>query len=289
MTFLDRVIIPFKDSRILPKAGIIFGLSFLGLLLSWGANVLRYLLQIFAGSQPTDEMYIPALLCGVILQIVAGFISIPLFLYQQGYFYDAANSLRSLRESRETDALPEHGDIKSRLSLGGIFVTINITLTIPFIFVIVIAVVLLVSSITSSFYGSSPEALSGIVAGTLVIIGFSVLVMLAVQAVIAPAMMYIYIRERKFASIFSFELVREVIIESWWKFLLTGFVLNSASTLIIWLIALIAIMTCCFIPLLPLVQPAILTAAFLLRLGVYGEIYSSLDETFKGTDLFERE
>jgi hypothetical protein len=264
MDFMNAIKTAFSDSRLLPKAGIVFAVF----LISETIAAIFGAVSKFSSLMPfSNDYYSLATLISLCATLVTPFLTFPIWLYLKGYQFQVANTIR---QHSTGDLLPEHSGIRKTLSLGGVYLTLSYAFIFPFILLTAIpgtlGLIWLVSNASSL---SAPLILAAIV-GLLLLFLLSSIVIFLISAFVAPAMMYLYVRTGSLVHAFSMRHVWSVISNGWllWlEYICITLVLTLAG-------GFLKFALCC----IPIFASAAVDTLLLISVGsVLGSIYHTLD------------
>lgn len=258
----------FSDDRLIPKAGLIFGINFVMYLISLGVDLVPSFGIVIPSTLSESAHDLTKTFLSSVLPLVINVLTFPVWIYLKGYQFRISDKIRS---GVKGNVLPEHDDIKKTMAVGGIYLTINYTLSIPFIILSLGPVFLGFTMITRTS-GSNIPLLLAFVAGGLVSGIIFGIILLLVNLVIVPCLMYIYLRTGSIAGVFRVANVLSVI-KSSWMYWLVLFLANIAFSIIS---LVIPILSCC---LFPVVIPLLQTLVMLLTSAIVGSIYYNLDKS----------
>ena len=264
MDFMKAIKAVLNDSRILPKLGIIFGI----LIISTAISTILNLFINFTSYIPLPEDY--AYLSSVfslLISLVSPLLTLPLWLYMTGYSFEIADSIR---KGNIEDPLPEHGNIKRTLSIGGVALTISYAIIFPLILLTFAPFVILMLGLASDQTLFSSPVMIAILVGLLFVGIAGGLTIFLVSLFVTPTMMYIYIRTGSVSKAFSMKTVVRILAESWSQWLFYAalvFALNFVA-------GILTLLLCC----VPIFAPAVIqTLVFALSSAILGSIYYNLD------------
>lgn len=256
----------FSDDRLISKVGLIFGINFVLQLISLGINLIPSFSSIIPATYSESTRDLISTFLSSILPLVINILTFPVWIYIKGYQFRISDRIR---RGGYGECLPEHDDIKKTMSIGGIYLTINYTLSIPFV-ILSLGPVFLGFSMISRTNGNDLPLVLAFLAGSLVTGLIFGMILLFVNVVLVPCLMYVYLKTGSIGEVFRFANVWSVVKSSWpyWLILiLINIVFKIVSVVI-------PILSCC---LFPVVEPLMQTLVMLFTSAIVGSIYYNLE------------
>lgn len=268
MNFSDSIKLLLKDSRLVQKAGIIFGLFVISEIFSLVVNLATNITSIIPLPEDYDGLLSLITIC---ISMLVPFITFPIWMYCQGYAFQVANSIRKDRNSAK---LPEHNSWRHTFKIGTIYLSLKLIFTLPFLLIISLFIL---GPVIAASIGALPVPASeaffvlAAVMGVCVVILLSMAVLFVFSTFVIPAMMYIYIHTGSAAKAFSIGIVKKVLAESWLSWLeFLG---------IVFLLTITAYVLKFFLCCIPIFAAAALDSMVLLATGaMLGTVYIKLDQ-----------
>jgi hypothetical protein len=264
---LELALRPFKDTRILAKAGIVFGLYAITSLLQFVLNMAVSMSELIPVPVDNDSLSLFTSVISVLGSLVISILLFPVTLYLSGYTYSIADRIRI----NSTEALPDHIDIMERIKLGTIAISFNFILTAPFIVLMILVFMLLAiasgQDITSVFnFSLNP----GIIAGFVAMIFFFGMYLFVVNTFMVPVFMYRYLSTHSFTQALRIDAFFEVLRVSW-----LDWIIVFLFTIMVGFVSMgIMLVLCCIGP---FVSPLISTVSLLVTAGLTGAVYHKIE------------
>ena len=262
---LQLALKPFRDPRILPKAGIIFGIHSISGILQYLINFTPYITDFIPSSLNPEQVANISSLVSLLGSVLISLLLFPATLYISGYTYMIADCLRKGSE----EVLPEHDSIGDGIKIGGIAIGFSFLLSIPLIILLVLSFILLYGAIGSA--GSIGGVMSfGLITGIIVFIFLVGIYFAALEIFIVPVFMYRYLTTQDFSGSFAFRPFVRILRQSW-----VDWIVVFGITLLLNMVTFgVQMILCC---LGPFVTPFIDTVSVLAAAGLTGAVYNKLE------------
>ncbi len=277
MKMFDTASQLFSDQRLLPKFGIVYGVNFILSLISVAVTVVTYILQVsFEGNGAQSQNPLLMLLISG-LPLVINLLTLPIWLYPKGYFYEIVNRVRLHRDNPDLaeDLLPEHEDPRKTISVGGTYLSASLAFGMP-IGIMMIASIMLGSSFVSQAFMTGDLALGLAIGAAILVVNLLFgLAMFLNGKLLVPAFMYLFFKKGSFHAAVKPRAVWEILKAAWWRFLLIGIVMFLIR-IAFWVVKIVLICFGIF------VRPALDTISLILEAGMLGSVYADLDEVVRG-------
>lgn len=264
---LELALRPFKDPRVLAKAGVVFGLYAISSVLQFMLNLAISVTEMVPVPVNQDTLSLFSSLTTLLCTFIISILMFPVTLYLSGYTYSIANRIRT----NVSEALPDHTDIIDRIKLGMIAVSFNVILTTPIVFFIIFVLLILglmSGQDTSSFLQFAVHP--GVLAGFITMMLFVGMYLLIVNSFMVPIFMYRYLLTHSIAQSLRVDAFINVLRISWLDWVIVflfSIMLTSLSTGIM-------LVLCCIGP---LISPMISTISLLATAGLTGAVYHKIE------------
>jgi hypothetical protein len=265
--FIESLIEVFNDRRLINKFGLLYGINLiLGMVSLFfsiiGASVNLWPISLSIATRQNIRMIFQS-----VIPILVNFLTLPLWLYKKGYTYEIANRIRA----DKLTILPEHENFKSTTSLGGTFLTINYSLTMPLFLTSLVPFLFLMN------YKDGLNSEQDMIFLIAFLIGSAVISMLITMAfafisnIVVPFIMYVFLKKRDLASAFDVNNFLYIFKKGFVAFVLL-FVLNILLSVGFGALRLIL----CFLG--PIAGSLIQTSRIILTGIFLGSIYYALED-----------
>ncbi|MBN1618910.1 DUF4013 domain-containing protein [Candidatus Dojkabacteria bacterium] len=270
-----------SDKRIIPKVGVILGLSFIETLIYFILTIITESTALFKSTLAYNEILINAIniVFGNILPIVISLLTLPVWIYTQGFLYAIANNVRL----NENEVIPEHGDINKLMKLGGKYLSVRYSLTIPFVITAMIPALFFMTTSKEIMQMNNPNIVIFLILWIIICAILFSITLGFIDGFVVPAIMYAYLNNHntRFDSILNSmkDMLLSSVRSSWptWIFL---FIINSLISLLTIFIRIISCILCIGV----LVIPFIDTFTLLVNSAILGTIYYNMDRDLKNAN-----
>lgn len=250
-----------NDKSIWKKLGVLLGLFMLTAVISLIIQVVSSLSSYIAPFFPDDSFLIFQLSLNLGLPLMIQALIFPVHLYLQGYKLEMV----------KTGEVPIHGNYMERVKSGfkyalGIF-TVNFVvglLAVTFIGMIVLLLSVL-------FQGESWIFAISLTSGILVIVFALLIVYTIINALVTPAMMFVYLNKGTLKEMFDMSAIRSIL-RKCWKDLLLVVLINYLLNTVLGIAGFIL----CFLG--PLTMGAVQAVKLILNALLLSQIYRKVRE-----------
>ncbi|MBN2100503.1 DUF4013 domain-containing protein [Candidatus Dojkabacteria bacterium] len=260
----------FSDRRLIWKAGFLFGINLILNLISFAVRASSSVVTFIPDSYGQGYKDFFSIFLSWILPMLISFLTLPVWLYQKGYAYSISNNIR---KGLDESVVPEHQNIREKIKLGGVYLTIEYTLVMPF------AIASLVPVIVFSVYPSILDSLNIstsliIVAATIFVAIAFAIIFLLIDSIVVPIMMYLYLKTGSLVQAFSFKSFIKILGSEW-----SAWIYMVILSITIAVITMVVRVVLCFLSVAA--GPFIQTISYLITSAVLGGIYYNIDARYR--------